>query len=78
MADKDVKRLAVRVPLWHHRRLEVLAYLKGTTPTALAGNMIQSGLEDSDTQIERMLNDVAAARGMSADELVAEILSDEA
>lgn len=77
VADKDVKRLAVRVPLWHYRRLEVLAYLKGTTPTALAGNMIQSRLEDSDEQIERMLHDVAVARGMSADELSAEILHDE-
>jgi hypothetical protein len=39
--------------------------------------MIQSRLEDSDEQIERMLHDVAVARGMSADELIAEILHDE-
>jgi hypothetical protein len=77
VADKDVKRLAVRVPLWHHRRLEVLAYLKGTTPTALAGNMIQSRIESGDEQIERMLQDVAAARGISAEELLSEILGQE-
>lgn len=63
------------MPDWHHKRLKLWAYVKGTTKTQLSTNIIQARVEANDDQISKMLEELASDRGITVEELITQILT---
>lgn len=68
------KRFPIKLPPWHEKRLILWAEMKGTTKTTLGQNVLQARIEANEDQIESMLRDQAIERGLTVEQLKAEIL----
>jgi len=68
------KRFPIKLPPWHEKRLIWWAACKGTSKTGLAQNTLQARIEHNKDLIEEMLAEMASDRGISVDELKAELL----
>jgi len=64
------------LPPWHEKRLIWWAFCKGTSKTGLAQNTLQARVEANDQQVEYMLKDISADRGIAVDDLKQQILEE--
>ena len=71
---KLAKRFPIKLPPWHEKRLIWWAFCKGASKTGLAQNTLQARVEANAQQIEDMLKDISADRGIALDDLKQEIL----
>jgi len=71
---KLAKRFPIKLPPWHEKRLIWWAFCKGASKTGLAQNTLQARVEANAEQIENMLKDISADRGIALDDLKQEIL----
>lgn len=76
MSD-EVFRTTIKIPAYHYRLLKVWAYLKGRGVSTLATDIVQARIEANLDQINLMLESRAKDRGLSPEELMAKILSNE-
>ena len=72
--EERAKRFPIKLPPWHEKRLIWWAAMKGTTKTSLGQNVLQARVEAKEEQIELMLSDRAADKGVSIDELKRQLL----
>lgn len=68
--------MGLRLPIWHAKRLHWWAACKGVAKTALAQNLLQEKIETNNSHIQEMLVELANDRGISIEELKAQILQD--
>lgn len=76
MASDKKNRINSTLPEFHRKWLKVWAFLKCTTPTALAGNILQARIEANLDLISRMVAERSEDLGISSDELISRILDD--
>ena len=70
------KRFPIKLPPWHEKRLIWWAFCKGTSKTGLAQNTLQARVEANAQQVEDMLKDISADRGIAVDDLKQQILEE--
>jgi len=71
-----MKRIMIRLPSWHAKRLIWWAAAKKQSLAGMAQNVIQARVEANKDLIEEMLQDMANDRGVSLDELKQQLLSE--
>lgn len=76
MSD-ETRRATIKLPMYHHQWLKVWAHLKGRGVSTLATDIVQARVEANLDQINLMLESRAKDRGLSPEELIAKILSNE-
>lgn len=69
----DSPRILITLPAWHFRYLLLWAALKKQSRAGLVQNTVQARIEVNRDDIDRMIQDLAAAEGITADELKAQI-----
>jgi len=67
-------RFPIGLPSWHEKRLIWWAYIKGTSKTGLAQNILQARIEANDAEIASGLAELAEEEGMSVDQLKSRLL----
>ena len=76
MATDEKYRLGLTTSAFYRKWLRIWAFLKGTTPTALAGNILQARIEANLDLISRTLKERSEDLEISSDELISRILDD--
>ena len=72
--NEEMKRISIRLPSWHYKRLIWLAAMKGQAISGMVQNLCQAEIEVSEERIERMLSDRAGDMGISVEELKQRLL----
>lgn len=75
MAIDERYRLNIAIPAFHKQWLLIWAYLKGVSPTGLAGNILQARIETNLDQIMLMLESRANDLGLTSEELKNKIIN---
>lgn len=73
MSDQKIRTSCI-IPKYHHDRLRLWAWLKGTGYTTLASNVIQARVEANYDEIDRMLDYRASQLNITRETLIADIL----
>ncbi len=68
------KRFPIKLPPWHEKRLIWWAAAKGASKTQIAQNALQAKIEANETQIEAMIAERAADRGIPPEAYKAALL----
>lgn len=76
MATDKKNRINSTLSEFHRKWLKIWAFFACTTPTALAGNIIQARIEANLDLIGRMLKERSEDLGISSEELITRILDD--
>ena len=63
------KRFPIGLPSWHEKRLIWWAFIKGTSKTGLAQNILQARIEANDPLIQDGLKELAKDERISVDEI---------
>ena len=74
MTIDERTRLGILIPAWHKKLLYLWAGLKGTSPTNLAGNIIQARIEANLDQIMLMADSRAKDLGITTEEFIDRIV----
>ena len=74
MAIDERYRLNIAIPAFHKQWLLIWAYLKGVSPTGLAGNILQARIESNLDQIMLMADSRAKDLGITTEEFIDRIV----
>ena len=83
MAIKDnqmtrIKRIMVQLGEYYQDMLTLDAYITGRTPSSQAGSLLGAKLQEREPKIKERLQYLANKKGLSADDLISQVLKGDA